>query len=321
MSEKLYRFDPDTLTYTRVKKRYVISLKKIFIYVSGAGAIIGVALAFFALFVYQTPREVMLKNQLEQSRKQMARFNQQLNAAENNLEELRKRENLLYKRMLKKDLQPSLLASASHKEGRKMNRQDMNGYASATSKRLEGLQNAMEQQHRTISLLQKTYSRQKERLAHTPSIAPIAQSLLKYPPHGFGRRIDPVYGTPAFHEGMDFTAKRGTPVYATADGKVKASGYAPGGYGIKVIINHSHGYKTLYAHLSKTLVQKGQQIKRGQKIGLVGNTGKSVAPHLHYEVHKNDKVVNPVHYFYNDLGPKAFRELVANVKSSNISLD
>tara|TARA_B100001115_G_C15667239_1_gene322016 strand:- start:307 stop:732 length:426 start_codon:yes stop_codon:yes gene_type:complete len=138
---------------------------------------------------------------------------------------------------------------------------------------------------------------------------------------GFGPRIDPIYKTKKFHAGMDFSAKTGTPIYATGNGKVIRVRKSRKGYGNHVKIDHGYGYITLYAHMQKYIVKKGQKVKRGEVIGYVGNTGKSVAPHLHYEVHKNGKKVNPVNFFYNDLTSEEYEKMIILSSQNNQSFD
>ena len=123
-------------------------------------------------------------------------------------------------------------------------------------------------------------------------------------------RIDPVYGTPKMHKGLDFTAPQGTPIYATGNGRVTDANFDQGGYGNHVIINNGYGYQTLFGHMSKIKVKTGQVVKRGEVIGWVGSTGKSTGPHCHYEVHINGREVNPVYFFYNDLSPEQFDRIL-----------
>jgi len=126
---------------------------------------------------------------------------------------------------------------------------------------------------------------------------------------GYGFRIDPVYHTRRFHQGMDFTAPTGTDVYATGNATVSFVGWKQG-YGNCVIVNHGFGYETLYAHLFKALVRQGQKVKRGEIIALVGNTGKSTGPHLHYEVHFRGKAVDPRNFYFYDLSPEEYDQMV-----------
>jgi murein DD-endopeptidase MepM/ murein hydrolase activator NlpD len=166
------------------------------------------------------------------------------------------------------------------------------------------------------------FIRNKEQLlACTPAIQPVSNSDLKRVASGFGYRIDPVYKTPRFHAGLDFSAPQGTPIYATANGVARIAGNSGNGYGNHVVINHGYGYETLYGHMFKVNVRVGQRVRRGEIIGYVGNTGKSTGPHCHYEVHKNGQRIDPVYFFYNDLTPEQFNHIIKLASASNQSFD
>lgn len=158
-------------------------------------------------------------------------------------------------------------------------------------------------------------------LAHTPAIQPVSNQDLSRIASGFGYRIDPVYKTVKMHAGLDFAAPQGTPIYATADGRISLAGNAGDGYGNHVIINHGYGYQTLYGHMVKVKGKVGQNVKRGEVIGWVGSTGKSTGPHCHYEVHKNGNKIDPVYFFYNDISPEQFDRLLKQAAASNQSFD
>jgi murein DD-endopeptidase MepM/ murein hydrolase activator NlpD len=123
------------------------------------------------------------------------------------------------------------------------------------------------------------------------------------------------------HAGLDFSAPQGTPIYATANGRIKTAGRSDGGYGNYVVIDHGYGYETLYGHMLKVKARQGQHVTRGEIIGYVGSTGKSTGPHCHYEVHKNNNKIDPVYFFYNDLSPQQFNELLKRAQASNQSFD
>ena len=154
-----------------------------------------------------------------------------------------------------------------------------------------------------------------------PAIQPVSNKDLTRIASGFGYRIDPVYKVTKMHAGLDFTAPQGTPIYATADGTVKEAGFNSGGFGNQVVINHGYGYETVYGHMVRVKARAGQNVKRGETIGYVGNTGKSTGPHCHYEVHKNGKPIDPVYYFYNDISPAQFDRLLKIASSGNQSFD
>ena len=138
---------------------------------------------------------------------------------------------------------------------------------------------------------------------------------------GFGFRMDPFYKVRKFHYGMDFTAPTGTEIYATGNGVVIEAKWNRGGYGNRIIIDHGFGYQTLYAHLVKYNVYVGKRVKRGEVIGYVGSTGKSTAPHLHYEVILNNIKINPVNFFFNDLTPEQYEKMIQLAANSGQSFD
>lgn len=322
MKQDFFIYDKQTLSFKKVEKKFVFSPARLLLVIGLFGAGSGFVLAFVFLFFFQTPQEAFLKRKNRQLKTRLTNFNSRLKESEQSLLHLQEKEHQLYRRMFNAPVsKPGYKGVDPQTVHRFMRRKTYDDFVDATTMRLKRLNAGIQRQQRLINELQMLYKKRKKRILHTPSIPPVDKELLQNPPHGFGSRIDPVYGIPAFHEGIDFTAETGTPVYATAKGKVTAAGYAPGGYGNKVIIDHGYSYKTLYAHLQKVLVRKNQTVKRGEKIGLIGNTGKSVAPHLHYEVHKNDKVVNPIHYYYDDLSFSEYRKLVHDANKSKTSLD
>jgi murein DD-endopeptidase MepM/ murein hydrolase activator NlpD len=158
-------------------------------------------------------------------------------------------------------------------------------------------------------------------IAAIPSIQPVSNKDLTRIASGFGHRIDPIYKTGRFHAGLDFTAPIGTPIYATADGVIKESGFSTGGFGNHVVINHGYGYETLYGHMYRVKARAGQLVKRGEVIGYVGSSGKSTGPHCHYEVHRSGIPVDPVYYFYNDLTPEQYDRILKIAGAQNQSFD
>ena len=163
--------------------------------------------------------------------------------------------------------------------------------------------------------------RKEEMLNSIPAIQPIANKDLTRVASGFGMRFHPIHKIRKMHTGMDFTAPTGTPIYATGDGVVERVTKSRRGYGNHVVLKHNFGYRTRYAHMSEFNVKKGQKVKRGDVIGFVGSTGTSTAPHLHYEVEKNDKKVNPYYYYFNDLSPEEFDRMIEISSSTNQSFD
>lgn len=164
------------------------------------------------------------------------------------------------------------------------------------------------------------FKNHEDMLNHLPAIQPISNKNLKQTASGYGQRIDPVYGTVAFHSGMDFSCDVGTPVYATADGVVKSADWESG-YGMTVEIEHGYGYQTRYCHLSSYRCRVGQQVKRGELIALSGSTGKSTGPHVHYEVVQRGQKVNPVNFYFMDLDAEHYEQIVRIAENHGKMLD
>ena len=181
---------------------------------------------------------------------------------------------------------------------------DFNNLAPAVSKEISNLQLDIERLSRKVnfelSSYESIYEKVKtdiDRIRHIPSIRPVEGGYLN---SSFGYRQDPIENVRRFHQGQDFSVPTGTPIYAPADGIVKRAYYI-GGFGNHIKLEHSSGYSTTFAHLSKIFVRHGQKINRGEIIGETGNTGRSTAPHLHYEVHYHGNPKNPLDYFFTDL--------------------
>ena len=183
------------------------------------------------------------------------------------------------------------------------------------------LENQVNIHKKGFERIHKLSNTRSSKLAHVPAIQPIHNHNLIRTASGFGMRLHPVYNVMKMHSGIDFTAKIGTDINATGDGVVTSVKVSRTGYGKHVIIDHGFGYKTLYAHLSAFKVNKGQKVKRGDIIGKVGNTGTSTGPHLHYEVIRNNKKIDPAHFFFNDLDYEQYQEMVKISTQINTSLD
>lgn len=186
---------------------------------------------------------------------------------------------------------------------------------------IKTLENQVNIHQKGFERIKKLAHSRSEKLSHIPAIQPIHNHNLIRTASGFGMRMHPVYNVPKMHSGIDFTAKKGTEILATGDGVIENIKKSYTGYGKHVIINHGFGYKTLYAHMSEFSVRKGQKIKRGDIIGKVGNTGTSTGPHLHYEVIRANKKIDPANFFFNDLNYDQYQEMVKISTQINTSLD
>lgn len=187
-----------------------------------------------------------------------------------------------------------------------------------TSKKLEKLRHRLAVSAASQDEIIKQAQDKEKMLASIPSIRPI-RNLEKKLQHlsGFGYRTHPVFKTRKMHTGIDFGARKGTPIYATGNGKVVRVEYKKTGYGRNVVIDHGYGYQTLYGHMSEVKCKVGQKVKRGEIIGLVGSSGTSTAPHVHYEVVHKDKKVDPLPFCLDGLTPKEYKEFVTSATAEN----
>lgn len=186
---------------------------------------------------------------------------------------------------------------------------------------IKTLENQVNIHKKGFERINKLSNTRSKKLAHVPAIQPIHNRNLIRTASGFGMRLHPVYNVMKMHSGIDFTAKIGTDINSTGDGIVESVKRSRTGYGKHVVINHGFGYKTLYAHLSEFKIKKGQKVKRGDIIGKVGNTGTSTGPHLHYEIIRNNKKIDPAHFFFNDLNYEEYQEMVKISTKIKTSLD
>jgi murein DD-endopeptidase MepM/ murein hydrolase activator NlpD len=237
---------------------------------------------------------------------------------------LEKRDNSVYRSIFESDPIPDSARAKSVEmivELKKVSQMSEDYLVTSIASSLQTLYNRINFQQKSFANIEKLIDRKEDLLAAIPAIQPVSNKDLERVASGFGYRIDPVYKVTKMHAGLDFTAPTGTPIYATADGKIKLASYNTGGYGNHVVINHGYGYETLYGHMVRIKARAGQSVKRGDIIGWVGSTGKSTGPHCHYEVHKNGTPVDPVYFFYNDLTPEQYDRLLKLAATRNQSFD
>lgn len=323
MPEHKYRFNPKTLSYERIRLSAWQRAKRVTLLL-----LPGLAVGLLGIFlVYQfvdSPKEALLRRENRQLLVQYELINQQLAELERVMADVRRRDDNIYRVIFEADPVPESMRQAG--AGGINRYRDLAGYASAelitdTRQRLDRLTRQLVVQSRSLDEVASLVLRKQEMLASIPSIQPIPNKDLTQVAGGYGWRIHPIHKIQKFHAGMDFTAKPGTPIYATGDGTVTFADYGTNGYGMHVVIDHGFDYETLYAHLSKLEVRRGQKVKRGDVVGLVGNTGLSAGPHLHYEVHKGGDAVDPANYYFNDLTPEEYARLLLLSRSGGQTLD
>ena len=304
-------YNPNTLSYERVypsaKDRFLGVLRHLSI-----GIIIGVGVFFILSRTFDSPVESLLKMENKLLQTQYEVLSLRLAEAQDVLDDLQQRDENLYRAIFQAESIPeSVRKSGFGGSNRYEHLLTLSNpeLVVATTKKMDMLTKQLYVQSNSLEELISLAKNQEERSRCIPAIQPIAFKDLKGTASGFGMRIDPIYRTPHFHSGMDFSAKVGTEIYATGDGVVTYAAWKQG-YGNCVIINHGHGFQTLYGHMSKYRVRVGKKVKRGEVIGEVGNTGKSTGPHLHYEVIVRGKYDNPAKYYYMDLTPEEYDQMI-----------
>ena len=283
-----------------------------------SGTIIGALLLYAFIFYIGSPSQWRLEREHELLKQQYNVISARLDEALDVLDDIGQRDDNMYRVVLQGDPigqeARNRLAKNTQRYDSLMQLSDANLVVSVAQK-MDLVERQLNRQSRSFDELVELFRNQEDRLKHIPSIQPVSDKSLKYMASGYGWRVDPVYHVRKFHEGMDFSAEKGTDVFVTGDGRVIHAGYNKG-YGLSIDVDHGYGYVTKYAHLSKKFVNRGQAVKRGDKIGEVGSTGKSTGPHLHYEVHLHGVVQNPANYYYMDLTPEQYEEMIE--KSENV---
>ena len=318
-----YKFNEKKLTYEKIE---LTGKQKFFRFLTYFAATVVIALIYnivYSLF-FDTPKEKGMKREIQQLLVQYEVLNNRFDLIENTLTDLKHRDDNIYRVIFETEPIPSSIRSAGF--GGVNRYENLQGFKNSdlvvqTAKRLDKLTREVYVQSKSYDELIEMAENQEEMVASIPAIMPISNKDLTRTASGWGYRIHPIYKIRKFHEGMDFTASTGTEIYATGDGVVELVETSYRGYGKRIIINHGYGYRTLYAHLSGFNVRQGQKVKRGEVIGFVGSTGMSTAPHLHYEVHKDDKKVNPIHYYFNDLTAEEYERMIFISSNSGQSFD
>ncbi|HWC53789.1 MAG TPA: M23 family metallopeptidase [Chitinophagaceae bacterium] len=323
MKKIKYYYNTNTLRYEKLETPLRVKLLRVFGFI--AAAFVTAALISFVAFRFiGSPNEKLLRIQNERLSDKYRELEDRLKSMQDQMKELEKRDNNVYRAIFEANPIPdSVRAKELEKEMETASVEGMddNTLVSSIVATINNLSSRMIAERKSYDQIDNLLKNKEQLLAHTPAIQPVSNKDLDRIASGFGYRIDPIYKTVKMHEGLDFTAPAGTPIYATADGVVTTAGNTNNGFGNHVVINHGYGYETLYGHMLKVKVRVGQSVKRGEVIGYVGSTGKSTGPHCHYEVHKNGQHLDPVYFFYNDLTPEQFDRLLKKVAASNQSFD
>ena len=323
MAKVKYYYDTKTLSYKRIEFSRLKTLKRLFYFLIGS-TFTGLIIAIFFFQFFESPKEKKLKKEVNILTSEYKIVEKKLNEVEIKATDIQNRDDNIYRVIFEMEPIPKSIRDAGY--GGVNRYQYLKGHSNSeliinTNKRINQISKQLDIQSKSYDTIIRLAIDQADKLAALPAIQPISNKDLSHMASGYGFRIHPIYKTRKLHTGMDFSAKSGTPIYATGDGEISEVKQSRRGYGNHVIIDHGYGYKTLYGHMKKYIVHKGQKVKRGQIIGEVGNTGASVGPHLHYEVHKDDVKINPVNFFYNDLTPEEYEKILEMASQDNQSFD
>jgi len=323
MAKVKYYYDTKTLSYKRIELNSLDKLKRTLGFLS-VSAFFGLIMIIVFFQFFDSPKEKKLKREIENLVFQYDILNKKLAKIDLVLDDLQQRDDNIYRVIFEADPIPNSIRKAGF--GGVNRYKDIRNFSNSelvieAAKKIDKLSKQLYIQSKSFDKVIDLAKNKADMLAAIPAIQPIANKDLKRIASGYGYRIHPIYKTRKLHTGMDFTAPQGTPIYATGDGTIEKVRRSKRGYGNHVIIDHGFGYQTLYAHMTKSIVNRRQKVKRGEVIGYVGNTGTSVAPHLHYEVIRNKRKINPVNYYYNDLNPKEYEKMLEISSQNNQSFD
>jgi murein DD-endopeptidase MepM/ murein hydrolase activator NlpD len=323
MSKVKYFYDSESLSYRKIERKKGRTLKYVFTFLLGS-ALFAFLFVFIASRFVESPRERALARELQHMELQYKLLGKKMDQAQNVLANVEERDNAIYRLYFEANPIPEEQRKAGF--GGINRYKDLEGFDNSkliieTNKRMDILTKQIVVQSRSLDEIAVLAENKEKFLACIPAIQPVNTEDLTRMASGYGYRSDPFTKVRKFHFGMDFTAPRGTPIYATGDGVVVRADDAATGYGNHIRIDHGYGYVSLYAHLYKYNVRANQKVKRGDLIGFVGSTGRSEAPHLHYEVFKDDERINPINFYYGNLSAEEYGRLLERASLENQSLD
>ena len=309
--KKKFQINPKTLVLEEVEYDIGYWLRQSGLYII-SGIILGIVFLFLFLTFFPSPREKQLQREKEALQAQLSTLSQQVDQMQLVMTDLQQRDDNLYRVLFGAEPIPLSIRQGTQRKisyYEDIARMTNNQLSADLTLKVDVLEKELYVQSKSYDEIIEMAKNQEIRMENIPAIQPVLNKDLTRVASGYGMRIDPVYHVRKFHQGMDFTAPTGTEVFATGNAKVKFSGWKQG-YGNTIILDHGFGYETVYAHLYKSLVRKGQKVRRSDIIGLVGNTGKSTGPHLHYEVRLNDRPVDPRNYYFYDLSPEEYDQMI-----------
>ena len=323
MAKKKYIYNPQTLDYEEYKPSKSKRVRGILFFIITAG-IIGYAIVALINKTVGTPKERMQAREIEFMKLQYDIINDKIQNIDEYLVEMQDRDDNIYRMIFEAEPIPTSVRKAGY--GGSSRYDALNGYDNSEivkdiTEKIDIIESQLNVQSKSFDDVYEMATNKARMLSCTPAIMPVKDVDIYRISSHYGYRTDPFYKIQKMHSGIDFSAPIGTKIYCTGDGVVEKVTKGNSGYGNNIVVNHGYGYKTRYAHLSKALVKEGQKVTRGEYIADVGNSGKSTAPHLHYEVIKNNKAINPVDFFFNDLTPEEYDKILELSEKPSMTMD
>lgn len=323
MKKQKFRYNPETLSYDKVELSWKEHVLRSLLVIAPA---VVLGFGFFLLFssIFKSRNEVNLERENAYLNEQVDQMHEDVILMTTVLNDIEKRDNEIYRVVFNAEPFPEELRELG--TGGVDEYTDLRGYDHSqqvieNKKLIKELEKRIYAQSISFDEVINLAKEKEQMLASIPAIQPVSNDDLTRIASGYGWRIDPIYKTKKMHWGLDFTADRGTNVYSTGNGVVKQVETKRWGFGKSIVIDHGFGYTSRYAHLSEFKVKEGDKVVRGQIIGLVGSTGKSTAPHLHYEIEKNGKKIDPIHFFHSDISADEYERLLEMANNANQSFD
>lgn len=322
MAKVKYYYDSETLSYRKIEPTKGHYSKIVVLSVLSVLVLMFVGFIVFSQFL-KTPNELAKERELEYTKFNLELTNKRVDEMADVLTQMQDRDNNIYRAYFEANPIPEEQRKAGF--GGVNRYKYLEGYensqlVSDVTKKLDILSKQMSVQSKSLDEIVDLAKEKEDMLASIPAIMPVKKEDLSYVASGYKWRMHPILKIRKFHKGMDFKAPKGTPIYASGNGRV-ALAQRSATFGKVVYIDHGYGYRTVYAHMSKIATRRGKEVKRGDIIGYVGNTGRSVAAHLHYEVHKNGRALNPINFYYGDLTPEEFLAMQIAAEKEGQSFD
>lgn len=323
MSTKKYIYNPQTLDYEEYTPSTKKRIGKVLLFILVAG-IIGYGTVALIQNTIGSPKERMQAREIEYLKLQYDIANDRIDNINALLSEMQDRDDNIYRMIFEAEPIPSSVRKAGY--GGTNRYEALGGYANSNmvtdiTKKIDIVESQINVQSKSFDDVYNMARNKALMLSCIPAIMPVKDVDIYRISSHYGYRTDPFYKVQKLHSGIDFAGPIGTHIYCTGDGVVEKVIKGNGGYGNNIIVNHGYGYKTRYAHINKAYVKEGQKVKRGEHIADMGNSGKSTAPHLHYEVIKNDKAINPVNFFFNDLTPEEYDKILELSERPSMTMD